>query len=40
VIEPFRLNDVRTLECIITIEKTESTMRVGQRVRAMIKMGK
>lgn len=38
VIEPFRYNDVRTLECIISVEKTAEELRIGQRVRAMIKM--
>jgi multidrug resistance efflux pump len=38
VIEPFRYNDVRTMECIITVEPGGDTKRIGQRVRAMIKM--
>lgn len=36
VIEPFRYNDVRTLECIIRVESA-SGARIGQRVRAKIK---
>ena len=38
IIEPFRYNDVRTLECIIEVEKVGPEMRIGQRVRAKIKM--
>jgi len=37
VIEPFRYNDVRTLECIISV-KDSSNARYGQRVRAKIKI--
>jgi multidrug resistance efflux pump len=37
VIEPFRYNDVRTLECIIEV-KDSSNARYGQRVRAKIKI--
>jgi multidrug resistance efflux pump len=37
VIEPFRYNDVRTLECIIEIEDATNA-RYGQRVRAKIKI--
>jgi biotin carboxyl carrier protein len=40
IIEPFRYNDVRTLECIIEVEKGGPEMRIGQRVRAKIKMQK
>lgn len=42
VIEPFRMNDVRTLECIIELNpaKDASTPRIGQRVRAKIDIGK
>ncbi|MSQ95217.1 MAG: HlyD family efflux transporter periplasmic adaptor subunit [Gemmataceae bacterium] len=36
VIEPFRYNDVRTLECIITVEEGGDLKRIGQRVRAMV----
>jgi len=37
VIEPFRYNDVRTLECIIDVEDS-SNARYGQRVRAKIQI--
>jgi multidrug resistance efflux pump len=37
VLEPFRLNDVRTLEVIISVEKADDA-RNGQRVRAKIKI--
>jgi multidrug resistance efflux pump len=36
VIEPFRYNDVRTLECIIRVEGGGSAKLIGQRVRAKI----
>jgi hypothetical protein len=39
VIEPFRMNDVRTLECIIEM-KDSAGARIGQRVRAKIDIGK
>lgn len=38
VIEPFRYNDVRTLECIISVKEGDATKRIGQRVRAMVKL--
>jgi multidrug resistance efflux pump len=38
VIEPFRYNDVRTLECIITVDESSNMPRYGQRVRAKIKI--
>jgi HlyD family secretion protein len=38
VAEPFRLNDVRTLECIIEVENAKGA-RIGQRVRAKINIG-
>ncbi len=40
VIEPFRYNDVRTLECIIELKdaKDAPVARIGQRVRAKIKL--
>lgn len=34
--EPLQLNDVRTLECIVTIDGDASTLRLGQRVRVVI----
>ncbi len=37
VIEPFKMNDVRTLECIIKITSPEQGMRIWQRVRVKIK---
>lgn len=38
VLEPFRMNDVRTLRCIISVENPEG-VRIGQRVRAKINIG-
>jgi biotin carboxyl carrier protein len=40
IIEPFRYNDVRTLECFIDLKETKDmpVARVGQRVRAKIKI--
>jgi biotin carboxyl carrier protein len=38
IIEPFKYNDVRTLECIITVESGDATKFIGQRVRAKIKL--
>jgi multidrug efflux pump subunit AcrA (membrane-fusion protein) len=42
VIEPFRYNDVRTLECIIELKDTKdaTVARIGQRVRAKIDISK
>ncbi len=40
VIEPFRYNDVRTLECIIDVTEGSSEKMIGQRVRARIKIEK
>lgn len=41
VIEPFRYNDVRTLECIIEVtDAGGSNLKPGQRVRAKIKIDK
>ena len=37
VIEPFRYNDVRTMECIIQLKDAKDA-RIGQRVRAKIKI--
>jgi multidrug resistance efflux pump len=37
VIEPFRYNDVRTLECIIEL-KSSAGAKIGQRVRANVKI--
>jgi biotin carboxyl carrier protein len=38
IIEPFRFNDVRTLECIIEVKSGDSPKLIGQRVRAKIKI--
>ncbi|MBM3992901.1 MAG: HlyD family efflux transporter periplasmic adaptor subunit [Planctomycetes bacterium] len=39
VIEPFRYNDVRTLDCIISLTNADrSKLIIGQRVRAKIKI--
>jgi membrane fusion protein (multidrug efflux system) len=40
IIEPFRYNDVRTLECIIEVTKGDTPKFIGQRVRAKIKIEK
>jgi multidrug resistance efflux pump len=34
--EPLQLNDVRTLECRITLEPGQPPLRIGQRVRVLI----
>ena len=34
--EPGQRNDVRTLECIITLDPGEPNLRIGQRMRVMI----
>jgi multidrug resistance efflux pump len=34
--EPLQLNDVRTLECIITLDPGQPLLRIGQRVRVTI----
>jgi HlyD family secretion protein len=36
--EPFQYNDIRTLECIVTIEPGSPSVRIGQRVRVLIKL--
>ncbi len=36
LLEPLQLNDVRTLECIITLEPNQPPLRIGQRVRVMM----
>ena len=33
ILEPFMVNDVRTLECWIEVDGSETPMRIGQRVR-------
>jgi multidrug resistance efflux pump len=35
--EPFQYNDVRTLECIVTLEPGGPPVRIGQRVRVTVK---
>lgn len=37
IIEPFMLNDVRTLECVVEVTQEDPLLRIGQRVRAKIK---
>jgi multidrug resistance efflux pump len=36
VLEPLQLNDVRTLECILTLDADQPPMRIGQRVRVTL----
>jgi HlyD family secretion protein len=36
VIEPFMMNDVRTMECLVKITSTDVHFRIGQRVRVRI----
>jgi hypothetical protein len=36
ILEPFMVNDVRTLECVIDINPGGPPMRIGQRVRVTI----
>jgi multidrug resistance efflux pump len=38
LLEPTQFNDVRTLECIISVEAQQKGLRIGQRVR--VKIGK
>jgi multidrug resistance efflux pump len=38
IIEPFMMNDVRTLECIVEITGGQDPLRIGQRVRVRIKI--
>jgi hypothetical protein len=35
-LEPLNYNDVRTLECIVSIDPGQSHLRIGQRVRVFI----
>jgi multidrug resistance efflux pump len=37
--EPFQYNDVRTLECLVTIDPGGPPLRIGQRVRVTIQQG-
>jgi multidrug resistance efflux pump len=36
LLEPLQLNDVRTLECIITLDPGQPPLRIGQRVRVTL----
>lgn len=37
IIEPFMMNDVRTLECLVKVTSPQQDLRIGQRVRVRIK---
>jgi hypothetical protein len=37
--EPFQYNDVRTLECIVSVDPGGPPLRIGQRVRVTIEQG-
>ena len=37
--DPFQYNDVRTLECIVSIEPASEPIRIGERMRVTIKQG-
>jgi multidrug resistance efflux pump len=37
--EPFQFNDVRTLECLVSINPGQRHLRIGQRMRVIIKQG-
>jgi multidrug resistance efflux pump len=37
IMEPFMLNDVRTLECIVEVAEEDPLLRIGQRVKVKIK---
>jgi multidrug resistance efflux pump len=39
ILEPFMVNDVRTLECVIDVNPGGPPMRIGQRVRVTILQG-
>jgi multidrug resistance efflux pump len=39
LLEPFQYNDVRTLECIVSVDPGGSPLRIGQRVRVTIEQG-
>jgi multidrug resistance efflux pump len=36
LVEPLQFNDVRTLECIVTLEPNQPPLRIGQRVRVFL----
>ena len=37
--EPLQFNDVRTLECIVTLDPGQPPLRIGQRVRVTLEGG-
>jgi HlyD family secretion protein len=37
--EPFQFNDVRTLECLVTLDPGQAPLRIGQRVRVALGPG-
>jgi multidrug resistance efflux pump len=37
--EPFQFNDVRTLECLVSVDPGQPPLRIGQRMRVIIKQG-
>jgi hypothetical protein len=37
--EPFQFNDVRTLECLVAVDPGQPRLRIGQRMRVIIKQG-
>jgi hypothetical protein len=37
--EPLQTNDVRTLECLVTLDPGQPPLRIGQRVRVLIQPG-
>jgi len=37
LLEPFQFNDVRTLECTVSVESGSRPLRIGQRVRVTFK---
>jgi multidrug resistance efflux pump len=37
--EPFQFNDVRTLECLVTLDPGQPPLKIGQRVRVTIEAG-
>lgn len=39
LLEPFQFNDVRTLECLVSVNANDRKLRIGQRVRVIIKQG-
>jgi multidrug resistance efflux pump len=39
LLEPLQFNDVRTLECIVTLDPGQQLLRIGQRVRVTLEGG-